>query len=359
MMKKITAGFCAAVIIGILSLGTIQAEAAGGALPEHAATIQAGTPVDGTLATEDSSEWYTFQTSWYDSYYVFQADCESENGVDIDIFPNISKQSQSFGMVTPGNGSLTYTAKLNRNQRYYIRVTNKESTANGRYKLTMTEVVDDGADAPKEARWVDIDKITGGCLETMGDRDVYKVTIGNLDVPVRAVFQNLSINDKVNFNIYRGTSLKDSRIVAKGNSVKTGGLKHYEVLLRKNTTYCIVVEGSATGNYRFGFVNLHTDLAKKKTTLQASALGKNAVLKWTAMDYAQAYEIYVATKKNGKYRLASTISSRIITTTTLRNLKKGTYYYKIRGVATVDVAGTGNTKIIRSAFSTPKKVVIR
>lgn len=359
MIKSKIAGILAAVCMSVFAFGNINAEASGGASVEQATDMVLSTPVNGTLAAEDSSEWYAFHTEGWDSYYVFQMNCTSATGVEITIFPDINKQSQSYGMVVGGNGSLSQTVKLNQNQTYYIRVTNEEGATNGQYQLAVNEMRDDVSDTAKGARWTEIEKVTGGYLEVAGDKDVYKLKTGRADVPVRVLFQNLTVNGRMNFHIYRGSGLKDSQIVAKGQNISLGGSKYYEIMLRKNTVYYLVVEGNGCGNYQISFENLYTKLAKTKTTVKASVSGKQACLTWNRMDYAHAYEVYVSTEKNGKYKLLSTISSRYITSTTTSKLKKGTYYYKVCGVATVDIAGTGNTRIIRSAFSTPKKVVIK
>lgn len=359
MIKSKIAGICVAVCMSIVALGNINAEASGGVSAEQAADILLSTPVSGTLIQEDNSEWYAFKTNGFNSYYVVQMDCTSETGVEIAIFPDINKQSESYGMVVGGKGSLSQTVKFNQNQTYYIRVTNEEGAANGQYQLTVNEIRDDVSDTATEARWTEIEKVTGGYLEVAGDKDVYKLKVGRKDVPVRVLFQNLSVNGQMNFHIYSGSNLKDTQIVAKGQKVGIGASKYYEVMLQKNKVYYLVAEGNGSGNYQISFENLYTKLARTKTTVKASVSGKQARLTWNRMDYAHAYEVYVSTQKDGKYRVLSTISSRYLTSMTTSKQKKGTYYYKVCGVATVDIAGTGNTRIIRSAFSTPKKVVIK
>lgn len=359
MLRTKIAGIVVAVVMGMSTAGNINAEAAGGTSPEQAVDMQINTPFSGTLSTEGSSEWYTFKAGPLDSYYVFQTNCSSNTGVEFAIYSDINKQDESFGMVVGGKGSLSRTVKLNPNQTYYICMTNEEEKVNGQYTLTIKEVRDDVGDTAKEARWTVHDKVTTGTLEAMGDKDVYKFKTGRKDVPLRAVFQNLTSGSQLNFTIYRASGLKDSQIVARGQNVRTGASRYYEVMLKKNTIYYVVVDGGNSGNYQFYFENMYAKLAKAKTKVKASKVGKKALLSWNRMDYVHAYEVHVSTKKNGGYRLLSTVSSRYITSTTSSTLKKGTYYFKVCGVATVDIAGTGDRETIRTAYSAPKKVVIK
>ena len=348
-----------AIVMGLLTVGNIHTEAAGGVSSDQAVDMQLNTPVSGTLSGENSSEWYLFQTGPEESYYVFQTDCNSATGVEFALYSDDSEENEALGMVVGGNSSLSRTVKLNPADTYYICMTNEEEKVNGQYSLSVKEVKDDVSDTAEEARWTIYDSATTGTLEVTGDRDVYKLKTGRKDIPLRAVFKNLTSNSQLNFAIYRASDLEDSQIVAKGQNVSKGASKYYEVMLKKNTVYYVVVDGSDSGTYEFYFENLYEKLAPAKTKVKASSSRKKAVLSWNRMDYVHAYEVYVSTYKKGGYRLLSTISSGYITSKTTSTLKKGSYYFKVCGVATVDIAGTGNRQTIRTLYSAPKKVTIK
>ena len=92
----------------------------------------------------------------------------------------------------------------------------------------------------------------------------------------------------------------------------------------------------------------------KVTKLTVSSKKKKAFLKWKKNSKATGYEIYRATKKNGKYKKIRTIKKASAVTFTDRKVKKGkTYYYKVRAYKTVK----GNKA--NGKFSAVRKVKIK
>ena len=92
----------------------------------------------------------------------------------------------------------------------------------------------------------------------------------------------------------------------------------------------------------------------KVTKLTVSSKKKKAFLKWKKNSKATGYEIYRATKKNGKYKKIRTIKKASAVTFTDSKVKKGKiYYYKVRAYKTVK----GNKA--NGKFSAVRKVKIK
>ena len=92
----------------------------------------------------------------------------------------------------------------------------------------------------------------------------------------------------------------------------------------------------------------------KVTKLTVTSKKKKVTLKWKKNSKATGYEIYRATKKNGKYKKIRTIKKASAVTFTDSKVKKGkTYYYKVRAYKTVK----GNKA--NGKFSAVRKVKIK
>ena len=92
----------------------------------------------------------------------------------------------------------------------------------------------------------------------------------------------------------------------------------------------------------------------KVTKLTVTSKKKKVTLKWKKNSKATGYEIYRATKKNGKYKKIKTIKKAAAATFTDSKVKKGkTYYYKVRAYKTVK----GNKA--NGKFSAVRKVKIK
>lgn len=74
-----------------------------------------------------------------------------------------------------------------------------------------------------------------------------------------------------------------------------------------------------------------------KTTLTAKAAKRAAVLKWKKLKGVTGYKIYMATKKNGKYKLVKVVKKPSQKALTLKKMKSGhKYYFKMKGYKKVD-----------------------
>ena len=92
----------------------------------------------------------------------------------------------------------------------------------------------------------------------------------------------------------------------------------------------------------------------KVTKLTVTSKKKKVTLKWKKNSKATGYEIYRATKKNGKYKKIKTIKKASVVKFTDSKVKKDkTYYYKVRAYKTVK----GNKA--NGKFSAVRKVKIK
>ena len=92
----------------------------------------------------------------------------------------------------------------------------------------------------------------------------------------------------------------------------------------------------------------------KKPVIMTKAAGKQkAVVRWKKVTGANGYRIYTAAKKNGKFKPVKTIKKGKTLRTTIKNLKKGNRYIKVRAYRNV------NGKKVFSAYSTVKRVKVR
>lgn len=111
----------------------------------------------------------------------------------------------------------------------------------------------------------------------------------------------------------------------------------------------ITGQGEYTGTIKKTF-----KIRPKKPVIMARATkNQKAVVRWKKVTGANGYRIYTAAKKNGKFKPVKTIKKGKTLRTTIKNLKKGNRYIKVRAYRNV------NGKKVFSAYSTVKRVKVR
>jgi len=146
------------------------------------------------------------------------------------------------------------------------------------------------------------------------------------------------VKDADGYKVYRATKANGTyKLVKTIKSDKTTSAKFTK--LKSATTYYykvrayseiekVTVQGSLSKAYAF----TTKPLAK---TVKLKAKSKAITVKWSKAPRAKGYQVYRATKKNGKYKLVKTVKGNKTFTFTNKNLKKGkTYYYKVRAYVT-------------------------
>ena len=92
--------------------------------------------------------------------------------------------------------------------------------------------------------------------------------------------------------------------------------------------------------------------ASLKAVAKKSGKKRNVTVSFKKAKSASGYEIYRATKKNGKYKRVVTLNSKTVKKV-FKNVKKGTYYYKVRAYK------LNGKKKTYTAFTSVKKVKVK
>lgn len=71
-------------------------------------------------------------------------------------------------------------------------------------------------------------------------------------------------------------------------------------------------------------------------SVKAKVKGRTVTVSFKKVSKASGYEIYRATKSNGKYKIAATLKSSKTVTKSFKKMKKGKYYFKVRAYKTVN-----------------------
>ena len=97
------------------------------------------------------------------------------------------------------------------------------------------------------------------------------------------------------------------------------------------------------------------DILKKVSKIKLQNLKKRKVrITWKKVKNADGYQVYRATKKNGKYKLVKVVKGNKKVSYTNTKLKKNKkYYYKVRAYRTV------KGKKVYGAFSSKKSILIK
>ena len=97
------------------------------------------------------------------------------------------------------------------------------------------------------------------------------------------------------------------------------------------------------------------DILKKVSKINLQNLKKRKVrITWKKVKNADGYQVYRATKKNGKYKLVKVVKGNKKVSYTNTKLKKNKkYYYKVRAYRTV------KGKKVYGAFSSKKSILIK
>ena len=153
---------------------------------------------------------------------------------------------------------------------------------------------------------------------------------------------------------YNGKAQKPTVTVknSKGEKLKEG--KDYTVKYQSGRkkpgkyTVTITFKGDYSGTKTLSFT-----IAPKAPTLKAKAGAKKATLSWNKQTGATGYNVYMATKKNGKYKKIGTVKNGKLTYTKSGLTKGKTYYFK---VAAYTVSGG---KTISGAYSSVKSAKVK
>ena len=174
-------------------------------------------------------------------------------------------------------------------------------------------------------------------INSDGTQDKWTLAAGTRTIYVGASSDKLLMNKKVNVQEVK----KDSNA---GNNNNNNSSNNSNSNNNSNN--------NNSGNTTTVTVKKPTKVTKVTATVAKNK--KKVTLKWKKVKNANGYEIYRATKKNGKYTKVKTITKASTVKFTDKKVKKGkTYYYKVR--AYKKASGTK----VYGTYSAARKVKIR
>lgn len=127
--------------------------------------------------------------------------------------------------------------------------------------------------------------------------------------------------------------------------------------LKAGTTYTYRVcayKKSGTTKLTGKFATFKNTTRPATPIIRLKTKSKQAVISWKKISGANGYQIYMSTKKNGKYKKVATVKSGRKVRYTKKKLKSGkTYYFKVRAYKTY------KGKKVYSSYSTIKKIKVK
>lgn len=146
------------------------------------------------------------------------------------------------------------------------------------------------------------------------------------------------------YTISKATKLK-GKYKKLATSKKTSYIDK-KVKAGKSYFYKVSANGTTYGPYKITLM--------KAPKIKVKAAKKSAVVSWKKDGAADGYRVYMATKKNGKYKVVSTVKGSKKVKATVKKLKKGkTYFFKVSAYK-----NNGKKKIAGKA-SAVKKVKVK
>ena len=302
-------------------------------VPKNATAMEA---LDAALAANKM----TSEKKYGDTYI---ASVTRADGVKLGEFTNGSKSGWKYSVngTEPDVGACDYTLKdgdivmLHYTDNYAKENTEIDEQVENVIRLiaalpSLDKLTRNDQEAVKAARAA-YDALT----------DTQKANVENADLLVKAEAQLKALQDAK-----KDDDKKDNN---KGDNSNNNGNNNTNTNNGNNNTN---TNNGINGNQNPGTQTIVRPA--KVTKLTVSSKKKKAFLKWKKNSKATGYEIYRATKKNGKYKKIRTIKKASAVTFTDSKVKKGkTYYYKVRAYKTVK----GNKA--NGKFSAVRKVKIK
>lgn len=233
----------------------------------QATEIELGVKTSGNIAVEKEKDYFVFKATGENSYYelnVINTNITGWTGVRAFIWNE--DHSELLLEVTAGlHSTNTGSVKLEGNKNYYIEVGSAENEL-GDYKITLTEVQDDGMDSMETATKISVKKTYSNKIEELGDKDwFYFKTSNDTDVySIKLINKDSERGIKVQVYDEDGVRVNDSYIVEQQSS------NVYTYKLDKNAKYYL--EFSGENSVRWESIGSY-----KYTILKTMVLNKTSV----------------------------------------------------------------------------------
>lgn len=134
------------------------------------------------------------------------------------------------------------------------------------------------------------------------------------------------VSDATQYELYR--SYKSSSGFKKIATVKKTSYTDNKVTVGKTAYYKVIAcNGSIKGNFSNA---ASVCIVKTPASVKVKAVNKTVTVSFKKSAKASGYEIWYAAKKKGTYKKAAILTSGKSVKKQLKNMKGGTYYYKVR-----------------------------
>lgn len=196
-----------------------------------------------------------------------------------------------------------------------------------------------------------------------GSKNVNFKIISSLDKVIGVTAENIKksnielkwqeVANAHGYEVYQYNTSK-KKYVKIGSTTKNG---YNSKKLSQATTYTYKVRAYAKVNGKtiYGSYSnvFKTGTCTANPTIKVKLSKKNATISWKQVKGAAGYEIYMSTSKNGTYSKIGTTTKGNKISFTKKNLKKGTYYFKVNSYIKV-----GKIKIY-SGYSSVKSIKVK
>ena len=169
-----------------------------------------------------------------------------------------------------------------------------------------------------------------------------EVTVTNVASSGKIKLTWKKIDGAVKYEIYRATS-KDGTYT-KLSTVTGTSLTNTSTTAGKTYYYKVrAIHATSAANSAYSEIDSRTcDLARPTLTVKRNSNG-DPKLTWSKVDGASKYQVYVATSKNGTYKLLKTLTGTSLTHSS--SVPGTTYYYKVRAIHSNSAANSAYSSI--------------
>ncbi|MDY2679851.1 MAG: metallophosphoesterase [Lentihominibacter sp.] len=298
--------------------------------------------IDVVLQGHDHTYSRTYQLTSDGKDHKVITDTKSEEFQSENLCYNLASTEADGDTVINPEGTVYFEQNSATGSKFYELIANQQDYIAERSQTwTPTYSIINVSDT--ELSVTTYDASTGDKLEGSAEYTIVKDTF---DIAGAAVS---GIKDKT----YTGKAQTQNITVKLDGKTLTKG-KDYTVTYKNNTrvgTATVVIKG--IGNYKGTITKTFKIRLAAPSSVTVKAGKASVSVKWSKVTGAEGYKIYAATKSNGTYKLVKTVTSSKTLSASVKNLKKGTRYFKVRAYSKV------NGKVVYGTFSSVKKVTIK
>lgn len=259
-----------------------------------ATRIELGVKTPGEILEKSEKDFYVFTTLGDNSYYELNIiNTNIPGGVVVKLWNGEhTKELLYFG--AENHSTKSNNIKLEPNVNYYIEVSSDQwNMSTGDYKVTITEIPDDGYGTMENATKIATNKTYSKTIEVLGDEDWYYFKTNSTTDTYSIKLINKNLNEEMRCAIYD----EDGVLIYNNFGVNKNDSYTNTYKLNKNSKYyvsflCDDFGYTSTGDYKFSISESLTlnkssvIISKNKTTnLKATFTGMTdsvSGIKWSS-----------------------------------------------------------------------------